>query len=634
MIAGKATISSPTSTPVSESLSLQKKQSDENIFFYQAPIQCKLSIGSPDDPLEKEADDMADKVMRMEMPQPINFSSARNTIARKCAHCEEEEKQLQKKESNGESMSVAPPIVHNVLNSSGGRSIDTGTRSFMESRFNYDFSNVKIHDSDVAAKSASSINAFAYTSGNNIVFNSGQYNTNSDSGKRLLAHELTHVVQQQPKSKTIQREILPISSSEVKVARQDNPDAGTSGPYDASLPGGVSTPPEPEPEQTNPTPQQANPMPQNTSQTNQTPQPATCTTSYTTATSFQALIDLVRAAETKLSAAGITSTRDQVHALRGIYYGTTWSADYAVEHSTTRNEGFQRFTRPSISDPNTTTPADVRRILDCGLFTALQSSQDLVDGTRHVDFGHLIIGLDARFDSSFNTNVQYPNPVSSMLPAIDLGGTGPELVTWLGDLGGGAAALAIRRSATPTTNASSVFTGTDYGVSINLEGDVAGFVVASGSGTPAAPQAATFAVGSSRLSDALQNYLSPGSVSPAWRNRATTFLRMYGGVFDASNVLTNSATLISNFRTKIEAFACNYLASRVRDRHLTFPNARTASGYIPFASQEVATVFVNALVDSHTTGNKIEATRFPTPSTGTATACTVQIAAGSLLGNF
>ena len=173
----------------------QKGLADNNFpgFLF---IQPKLTVGSVDDPLEKEADDMADKVMRMEMPSPINFSSAINSVNRKCAHCEEEEKQLQRKESGNVSVSIAPPIVYDVINSSVGRSLDSGTRSFMESRFNYDFSNVKIHDSDIAAKSASSINALAYTSGNSIVFNSGQYNTNSDSGKRLLAHELTHVVQQ------------------------------------------------------------------------------------------------------------------------------------------------------------------------------------------------------------------------------------------------------------------------------------------------------------------------------------------------------------------------------------------------------------------------------------------------------
>src|SRR4030095_1141382 len=102
----------------------------------------------------------------------------------------------QRKESNSDTVSTAPSIVQDVLSSSSGKSMDEGTRSFMESRFNYDFSNVKIHDNELAAKSANSINALAYTSGNNVVFNSQQYNPGSGAGKKLLAHELTHVVQQ------------------------------------------------------------------------------------------------------------------------------------------------------------------------------------------------------------------------------------------------------------------------------------------------------------------------------------------------------------------------------------------------------------------------------------------------------
>lgn len=201
MTSTQTIMSSPTTSraPASEPISVQK-QDMENGSLYQMPIQCKLSIGTADDPLEKEADDMADKVMRMEKPSPINFSSSKNSVNRKCEHCEEEEKRLQKKENGNGFISAAPPIVHDVINSSAGTSLNDDTRSVMESRFNYDFSKVKIHDGDLAAKSASSINAYAYTSGNNIVFNSGQYNTNSDSGKRLLAHELTHVVQQSEES--------------------------------------------------------------------------------------------------------------------------------------------------------------------------------------------------------------------------------------------------------------------------------------------------------------------------------------------------------------------------------------------------------------------------------------------------
>jgi hypothetical protein len=165
-------------------------------------IQTKLTIASTNDPLEKEADEMADKVMRMQMPEPISFYPKTNSINRKCAQCEEEEK-LQRKESSNESFPTIPPIVHETLNSSG-KEMNGDTRSFMESRFNYDFSDVKVHDDDLAAKSASSINALAYTSGNHIVFGAGQYNTATDPGKRLLAHELTHV-QQQNSSFVVQR---------------------------------------------------------------------------------------------------------------------------------------------------------------------------------------------------------------------------------------------------------------------------------------------------------------------------------------------------------------------------------------------------------------------------------------------
>jgi len=128
-------------------------------------------------------------------------SAAAGAINRKCAHCAEEE-QLSRKEAGSDSMSVAPPIVNDALSSSG-KSLDNETRSYMEPRFNYDFSQVRVHDNNLAAKSATAINALAYTSGNNIVFNSGQYDTGSDSGKRLLAHELTHVVQQNGSSGNI-----------------------------------------------------------------------------------------------------------------------------------------------------------------------------------------------------------------------------------------------------------------------------------------------------------------------------------------------------------------------------------------------------------------------------------------------
>jgi len=88
-----------------------------------------------------------------------------------------------------------PSIVHDVLRSSG-RPLDTETRSFMESRFGHDFSQVRVHTDSRAANAASAVKASAFTMNRNIVFGDGQYAPHSESGRRLISHELTHVVQQ------------------------------------------------------------------------------------------------------------------------------------------------------------------------------------------------------------------------------------------------------------------------------------------------------------------------------------------------------------------------------------------------------------------------------------------------------
>jgi hypothetical protein len=168
--------------------------------FFSPVIQPKLSINQPNDSFEQEADAMADKVMRMSDPSI-------SPIQRKCHHCEEEEKKMQRKESS-DAAAAAPPATENYINSlSGGRRLSQGEKSFFEPRMGYDFSNVQLHTDIAAAKSADSINALAYTTGNNIVFNQGQYAPDTDNGKKLLAHELTHVVQQNEgiKKKMIQR---------------------------------------------------------------------------------------------------------------------------------------------------------------------------------------------------------------------------------------------------------------------------------------------------------------------------------------------------------------------------------------------------------------------------------------------
>jgi hypothetical protein len=92
-------------------------------------------------------------------------------------------------------ISQVPPIVHEVLRLSG-QPLDPATRAFMESRFDADFSQVRIHTDKKSAESAWAVNALAYTAGRDIVFGAGLYSPGTSDGRRLLSHELAHVVQQ------------------------------------------------------------------------------------------------------------------------------------------------------------------------------------------------------------------------------------------------------------------------------------------------------------------------------------------------------------------------------------------------------------------------------------------------------
>ncbi len=158
-------------------------------------FQPKLNVGPANDMYEREADAVADKVMRMKDSKQIQTKRSPMNIQRLCP-AREEEQMGQRKELGGDNaICKAPSIVGDAVRS-GGKPLEKNARLFMENRIGYDFSNVKIHTGSVAAKSAQSINALAYTSGNSIVFNEGQYAPGTEYGKKLLAHELTHVVQQ------------------------------------------------------------------------------------------------------------------------------------------------------------------------------------------------------------------------------------------------------------------------------------------------------------------------------------------------------------------------------------------------------------------------------------------------------
>ena len=163
--------------------------------FFKPAIQPKLTIGPVNDPYEREADAVADQVMRMSDTEVTQTGSSPMGIQRKCASCEEEDKVQMKGEHGTAGSMSAPSAVNDVINS-GGQPLDTGTRRFMESRFGHDFGDVQVHDDSLAHQTSADINALAYTHRNHIVFGQGQFRPGSDSGKQLLAHELAHVVQQ------------------------------------------------------------------------------------------------------------------------------------------------------------------------------------------------------------------------------------------------------------------------------------------------------------------------------------------------------------------------------------------------------------------------------------------------------
>lgn len=154
-----------------------------------AVVQPSLTISSPGDHYEVEADRVADEVMGMtdsaEPPRRIRPSPEDAALKRQCASCAAND-------SYGDDVSSL--VARSV--SGGGHPLDSATRSFMEPRFGSDFSAVRLYTGSRAAASARAINAMAYTVGSDIFFASGNYAPSTTIGRRLLAHELTHVIQQ------------------------------------------------------------------------------------------------------------------------------------------------------------------------------------------------------------------------------------------------------------------------------------------------------------------------------------------------------------------------------------------------------------------------------------------------------
>jgi hypothetical protein len=272
----------PPSSPI-----LQLQQSIGNravqrlLANWSVPLQAKLIVGAARDPYEQEAEGAAQQVLNMPAPAYSNLEppvgpsqgpekgkvvqteplartitpfvrsepagsasgsftpASKDLLQRRCAcggvpgptgECEAcRQKRLQRNPKDSELGTqgdlFAPPIVHQVLGSPG-ESLDPVTRAFMEPRFRHDFSQVRVHRGAEAAASARAIRAPAYTVGNHMVFGTSQYAPNTGSGRRLIAHELVHTLQQRSAASAI-GPTIEISSHEDPAEQEADKAANT-----------------------------------------------------------------------------------------------------------------------------------------------------------------------------------------------------------------------------------------------------------------------------------------------------------------------------------------------------------------------------------------------------------------------
>lgn len=161
-------------------------------------IRTKLDVSATGDMHEQEADRVAEQVMRMP-PSTRQHPCACGVCQTRGAASLGPDHQLVRGERRtsapSSATSTVPPIVHDTLRSPG-QALDPAVRVYMEPRFGHDFSRVRIHADGQSAHAARTIQARAYTLGNDVVLGEGEYRPATASGKRLLAHELVHVVQQ------------------------------------------------------------------------------------------------------------------------------------------------------------------------------------------------------------------------------------------------------------------------------------------------------------------------------------------------------------------------------------------------------------------------------------------------------
>ncbi|WP_025142905.1 hypothetical protein [Pedobacter jeongneungensis] len=299
------------------------------------------------------------------------------------------------------------------------------------------------------------------------------------------------------------------------------------------------------------------------------------------AKNFKELVALVKDAEDMLIQNELTDVGERINTLRGIYYGSLWSVDYTNEKSTSRNLAFTVYTGSNVK-------YDARIKLKCSisckgnLFQALYISAEVYDTPyKALDFGHLIIGLDSRRSWA-----------ARHAKILTQGGTGLELNTWVGDLGGGAGFLSNLRAGNSKRRAKSIFpvSGSSYGAMVNLEGDIGAYVAGMDEKQPdkIVDSTAHFTT----IHEVLQDYFIN-----KWNNRAFYFMAMLGGKINNNEIKYEKETLVLDCADKIEDFAKWYLGNRMRDKNSGgLSDFGAASKHFKPVAEEVSSIFIEALI--------------------------------------
>lgn len=424
-------------------------------------IQPKLTVNEPGDASEREADRVADEVMRMPEPSRTDVTEQGSSGT-----------QSQRGTSAGKKPGnlVAPHIVHEVVRSPG-QPLDPAIRSFMEPRFGHDFSSVRVHTDARSAHSASALDALAYTVGDNLVFGTGRYSTATDAGKKLLAHELTHVVQQRS------------GATQDGVQRERSMGRST-----IEAPASV----------------------QRLSQPVVKPAPEG-------AISIRAFILLVEAEEAKWPIAEQTQTSLMISRLRKIFYGTSGWDKYLIPGASGIDSGYsiheEETGRENLSliGPD----ADIvrkRQVLkdQYGMSPTISRHQEvrLEDGTFD-DIGHVFAGLDA---ANHFTDVSAGLGLASVKD-------NKAAVTWTGDLGSAVTEIIFKaqNSGAPTAVTAMQGIVDEYASAQDMLGNIDAYVIAD--------QYDISNSGGKKVSELLRAYYLGEASTPDTRARANRFSR-------------------------------------------------------------------------------------------------------------